>query len=116
MSFPNHGTLADRRKRGRIYGMRSAASRRAAMATRTPDAYTQLRRSQDDRRGERIRHGIICRQSVVIPWSIRRALTGNVRSYELVFGATGEHQSVLERGNMAACENRLERLTDVDMT
>lgn len=115
MSFPNHGTLADRRKRGRIYGLRSAASRCDAMATRTPDAYTLLRRSQDDRRGELIRHGIICRQSVVIPWSIRRAVTGNVRSYELVF-AIGEHQTVLERGNMAACENRLERLTNVDMT
>ena len=115
MSFPNHGTLAARRKRGRIYGLRSAASRRAEMATRTPDAYTQLRRSQDDRRGERIRHGVICRQSVVIPWSIRRAVTGNVRSYELVF-AMGQHQSVIERGNMAACENRLERLTNVDMT
>lgn len=116
MSFPNHGTLAARRKRGRIYGLRSAASRRAEMATRTPDAYTLLRRSQDDLRGERIRHGIICRQSVVIPWSIRRAVAGNVRSYELVFGAIGEHQSVLERGNMASCLNRLERLTNVDMT
>lgn len=116
MSFPNHGTLAARRRRGRVYGLRSTVSRRVAMATRTPDAYTQMRRAQDDRRGERIRHGVICRQSVIIPWSIRRAVTGNVRSYELVFGEASEHQSVIERGNMAVCENRLERLTSVDMT
>ena len=76
---------SQRRAVARTWAYRSQAVQSASRLVRGPDADTLHRRALHDARGQIVREGVTyCGDGRVVPWCVRRSLTGRVDQFDIV--------------------------------